>query len=184
MRISFLAALALAAAPIPAAALIQTVAFHGVGRVTYVDSDPQFQPPTVGAPVIVTGSLDLGPASVADTFTGTVIFDEDLLFSRDQSFSWTVQGGRAGANSKGFAYAGGIANFVAGRLTAVSIYNDYDSDIQSLTPTRWSVDYPYSESGWGGTWALSVPEPASWALMIAGFGLVGIASRRKAETRA
>lgn len=180
MRAIGLVGALLGLAPVPAAALIQTVAFHGFGRVTYVNAPTQYQPPVVGAPVRVTGSLDLGEATVADDFTGTVMLDQDLLFSGEQAFSWTVQGGRSGADSSGFAYAGGLASFVAGRLTGVSIYNDFDSDIHSLGLTSWSVDYPYAESGWGGTWALSVPEPSSWALMIVGFGLAGLRLRTRA----
>ena len=41
----------------------------------------------------------------------------------------------------------------------------------------------FGDFGGGGTGAGAVPEPATWALMLAGFGLVGVALRRRPAVR-
>ncbi len=49
-------------------------------------------------------------------------------------------------------------------------------DIQFFHSTQWVF---VSEVSFDGTWIATVPEPASWAMLIAGFGLVGGSLRRR-----
>ncbi len=185
MRAMILGGILLVLAPVPAAALIQTVAFHGIGRVTYnhIGAEPEFPPPiapVVGTPVTITGSLLIGPdAALPDNFTGNFQFDVGALFYREQGYRWTVAGGRSGASSGMVPYQGGSASFVAGRLTGIDLFVDYDGDIEVLGRNTWQAIYNRQDIDWGGTWALSVPEPSSWALMIAGFGLGGLRLRSR-----
>ena len=48
-------------------------------------------------------------------------------------------------------------------------------ETQTLAGSRWLTDGSVSAVAGGG----SVPEPATWAMMIAGFGVVGAAMRRR-----
>jgi PEP-CTERM motif len=67
------------------------------------------------------------------------------------------------------------SGFVAG-------LNTLDFEIQDFgAPTAFRVDNLAGTADLAGAGA--VPEPASWALMIAGFGLVGSALRRRAQVR-
>jgi PEP-CTERM motif len=64
----------------------------------------------------------------------------------------------------------------------VSGINTLDFQIQDFgAPTAFRVDNLAGTADLAGMGA--VPEPASWALMIAGFGLVGSAARRRATVR-
>lgn len=184
------------AATVPAAATITVVDFRGTGAVTHsrVGSNPEITPqptpPLVGTPVAITGTLDLGLDGIADDFTGIFTFDDLELFFGGQAFRWGVAGGGSGASTfggaaaAGYAYAYGNATFALGRLTGLGLYVDYDGDDHSLFTTAWGTSYSYQDADWGGTWALAVPEPASWALMIVGFGLVGTAARRRRRAAA
>lgn len=186
MRAIGLVGALLGLAPVPAAAVIQNVAFHGYGRVTYVNSGgaPEFPPPVppvIGSPVKITGSLFIGGETLLpDDFTGNFQFDETALFLGQEAYGWWVAGGKAGGASGLVAYQGGTAWFVGGRLTAINVYVDYDGEIEVLGSSNWQAIYTRQDIDWGGTWALSVPEPTSWALMIAGFGLTGVRLRARA----
>jgi PEP-CTERM motif len=53
------------------------------------------------------------------------------------------------------------------------------------SPEFGSADAPYSARGWSMSPVTGgVPEPTSWAMLIAGFGLVGAASRRRSAAAA
>lgn len=64
----------------------------------------------------------------------------------------------------------GFVNFTGLSLTGNSL------TLQFLQSSRWVF---VSEVGFDGSVSTAVPEPATWALMIGGFGLVGAASRRR-----
>lgn len=49
-------------------------------------------------------------------------------------------------------------------------------DIQFFHSSQWIF---VSEVSFEGVWITAVPEPASWAMLIAGFGLVGGTLRRR-----
>lgn len=55
---------------------------------------------------------------------------------------------------------------------------EYLTALTAFTPVRRSVGYSVKLSSLGG----GIPEPATWAMMIAGFGLVGATARRRAIT--
>ena len=72
-------------------------------------------------------------------------------------------------------FGGGVANlfvplnFAAGTNTLVF---SYSGDAQGLGDEAWGLSNVVVSGG-------AVPEPASWAMLIAGFGMVGYASRRR-----
>ena len=54
-------------------------------------------------------------------------------------------------------------------------------DLWDVTESSVSVIDSYTEASWA-FWSPGVPEPANWAMMIAGFGLVGAALRRQRQS--
>lgn len=72
---------------------------------------------------------------------------------------------------------GTLANAQAGALTAIFDVNflQTDANFESQQLTKNLIGFIGGQVDPGGT----VPEPASWALMISGFGLVGVSQRRR-----
>jgi hypothetical protein len=179
----------LAVAAAPAHAAITDIALTGRGKVAYstpgdIYGTPVFGP-VVGTPVTLALSIHIGgvdpntglPSAPPDGFSGRFSFDVTSLQNGEQYFAWTVAGGRSGARSgRGEAYQGGYLDFVHGRLTGFSLYTDSDPEVNALTRDNWR--YAAGAGGWGGPWT-PVPEPARWALLIAGFGMIGSALRAR-----
>jgi hypothetical protein len=164
----------------PAAADISYVAFSGDGAVTY--SNYEFGP-AVGTPVIVTGWIDFGDQALPDRFTGFVGFDNNA----GVSYNFNVVDGAISGNGNG-PYGGVSAQFLRGRLTAVSMYADYDSSIYELNNNSFNGATGFRSGDeeifdWGGKWSL-VPEPGSWATLLIGFAITGAAMRRRARAAA
>lgn len=164
-------------AAVPASADIQSVIFLGRGRITF--SDYALAAP-VGTPVTVSGLVNFGDlAPVDDRFSGTIPISN---FGNNQSYYFNVDGSGI-YGDQGGAYGGGFVTLHRGRVTAVSLYADYDNSIYQLGANSF---YAYtgfhSASGeifhWGGTWTM-VPEPQSWALLVVGFVFAGSALRRR-----
>lgn len=93
----------------------------------------------------------------------------------DKSFSLVDEG-------QGF-WGNGVFTIVGNQISAGEAHGiiRFDGPVSSLTLRSSSGEF------WSGlTFGTSgvVPEPASWALMIAGFGLVGAAARRRRTVRA
>lgn len=90
------------------------------------------------------------------------------------------------------------AGFVTATVTvgpSSTLLWGYGQSIEKLTPQSASQSYVRGNFGGGPDIGLiganrplgtvpGVPEPASWAMLIAGFGLVGVASRRRATSAA
>lgn len=60
-----------------------------------------------------------------------------------------------------------------------ALFGDGWTDADKVDPTFMGRDFT---SNGVGTFAAVVPEPATWAMLISGFGLVGFAARRRRET--
>lgn len=106
-------------------------------------------------------------------FTGTTYTMADAI----NPVFWTSA---QGISAK-FAGGSQLNIFFSSALTAAGAMLDQTtSETQKLAGSRWLTEGGVSAvAGAGG-----VPEPATWAMMIAGFGLVGAAMRRrKAQVR-
>ncbi len=199
-RIVQVAALIAVAAAVPAAAVITDVTIRGVGVVTYAQSDPDqgIVAPAVGTTGAFAAFVHLGtaagvpaagyPPAPTDHFTGHYSATADEIFDHYVVYSWHV-GNFAGASSTdpAQAFASADLDFVDGRVTAFSLsyvgdpdgHNVYGSGLAGGFSEDFGADSP---ANWGGTIVLDAsptPEPAAWALMLAGFGLVGAAERRR-----
>nr|WP_310523182.1 PEPxxWA-CTERM sorting domain-containing protein [Polymorphobacter sp.] len=175
---SGLASLMFAASPADAA--ISELRFAGKGAITYSERELLYH---VGAPVNVSGTINFGETPLPDRFSGTVDLnnlDDGQYFNFDvnpaQVYGWSDA-----------PYAGGFVTLLRGRLVSVGLYADLDSQISDLYPRAFrGLAGFHSSDGiiyeWGGKWSL-VPEPRSWTLMIAGFGCVGLAMRRRRLAR-
>ncbi len=94
--------------------------------------------------------------------------------------------GVAGGDSGGPQFAGGkIVSVTSYGLTFGTTFGDCRSGLQSscgefsgYAPLYASRDWIRSVIGGGGV----IPEPGTWAMLIAGFGLVGAMARRRRET--
>ena len=182
-----------AAAALPASAAITDIHLEGPAVVAYAVADPEQNifPPSVGTQFQMIVDLHLGtadgdpdldyPAAPPDGFTGHYSVSQDMLYDRYSVFNWL-----ATTLDDAFAYGGGEFEFVSGKLVNFSLYSVGDPDGHSLSTTSFSEDLGYySESRWGGTWLPTVnstdtiPEPATWGLMIGGFAMTGVAMRRR-----
>jgi hypothetical protein len=132
-------------------------------------------------------------------------FDDQDLASLSQTFSdiagevynvdfWTLSGGtndpvaflRVSVGAAGLTYDDTIVGYVNGGFSFTGTGSDTITIAGKTNPSEWFVDdvsisdtgRNVGPSGPGGG-AGGVPEPASWALMILGFGGVGAALRRR-----
>ncbi len=75
-------------------------------------------------------------------------------------------------------------NYIVGGLPAYQPSHVYNFLLNTGTTTPSQLhfgvgDGVFSDNGGSFTVALGVPEPAMWGMMIAGFGMIGFASRRR-----
>lgn len=131
------------------------------------------------------GWSDVNPEIVFRFTTGTVINTIDFYFDNAMG---------AGAVSLPTAvqlsYLGGSIN-VLPTITTDNILGRYSYDIGSLGLTslsarlirsnQWTMLTEVDFTGTNPT-AGGVPEPASWAMLIGGFGIIGMAMRRRRAT--
>lgn len=78
-------------------------------------------------------------------------------------------------------------NFIVGSVPAYSATHSYSFllDTGAVTPTKLHFgvgDGVFGDNGGAYTITVSVPEPATWAMMLAGFGVIGLALRRASRT--
>lgn len=87
----------------------------------------------------------------------------------------------AGNNCSGGGNAGILSG--AGNSKVGTLIFTYANAAQSITfgnfATRWQAGQNNASASGGGIVALGVPEPATWAMMIGGFGLLGAVVRRR-----
>jgi hypothetical protein len=112
---------------------------------------------TQGATGPVTGSfeLDFGASLLSGAFEGLSVARVDVPGLFDQQFSYTITGGS------------GIFQGATGSFTNVGTV-----DVRGGPPSRLALNFE------GTIDAPAVPEPATWGMMLLGFGAVGAAMRR------
>jgi hypothetical protein len=116
------------------------------------------------------GHLDAGYASSAsvlsfDWFSGRR--DGANRFDVTETSTWSLFGD--GLDVSDFTTASGAANNKPGPIHGVISVTGYDLDGVQPTPSNW-VD---------GATVAAVPEPSTYALMLAGLGAVGFMTRRR-----
>jgi PEP-CTERM motif len=110
-----------------------------------------------GSPAINAINIHLDNSGAGGVFSPSSIFVDGIA----QAFTGPALG------SIGWASIGGL-NLTGGSHTI---------QFNQGGPTNWTFVSEVTFSG-------AIPEPASWAMMIAGFGLVGAAMRRRPSSRA
>jgi hypothetical protein len=172
---------------------IMAIAFSGYGVVTAADG----RGPAVGRGNKIIGQIDFwqpdclpdnvdGVVDLGSPFDGTNICD-NIWHVRDQFNAIDVFSERTSAE----------LTFDHGSLTGVYFRGENGPSYLIVDSDQfwggWEY-YPPYDYHYSGTWTMTdvriaydgaplpgtVPEPASWALLIAGFGLIGIMQRRRA----
>lgn len=93
-------------------------------------------------------------------------------------------------NERNFPWNGGNGhNLLLSFLNGISITDDTGKDLCGLTVSKlsgelWGKTAACSVDGGGGGGAGNVPEPASWTMLVGGFGLVGSVTRTARRRRA
>jgi hypothetical protein len=160
-----------------------------IGDFTFTATDPFGLPPILVFARQSTNNPDFGGTSIfpnrsepgltiARTDGGVFTFNSlDLTFAFDDqnaSFAgglatFTFNGG-ATSETRAFDNLAGFQTFTfnATNLTSVRVSAD----------SAFAIDNVVLNAG-----PAAVPEPATWAMMLGGFGLIGAASRRRQQTR-
>jgi hypothetical protein len=107
-------------------------------------------------PVVGTFSIDFGVSSFSGSLIGASVARAGTPGLFDQTFDYTITGGTG-------SFLGATGSFV----------NVGTVDTRGGPPSRLALNFN------GQINAPAVPEPTTWSLMIAGFGLVGAAIRRR-----
>ena len=141
--------------------------------------------------LITDGARDLWQPSIAANAAGDVVIGynksgADTFISSYAAVGHTV-GGVLTFEAPLLLQAGTVNYHLFGG--AGERWGDYSATMVDPTDSSvfWTIqELPFSSNRWGTqisairvTPAAAVPEPASWALMLAGFGLVGASLRRK-----
>ena len=83
------------------------------------------------------------------------------------------------ASPTGFVAAAFVIDLGGGGLTPLNKPGSFFTDVFGINQTGQVTGFYLDPTGAHGFIATPVPEPAAWTLMIAGFGLVGVAARRR-----
>jgi hypothetical protein len=179
------------------AALAATLATPAAATVTIFDVSGIDSNDSLGAPINEVFFLDIGANALVTGLGWDVVLFADspswlsemavTFGSSNDPFILTLRPG-VGDDFPGFgAYSsGGIVDLVSLGF-AIPVGAD---GLLRLEYWETLVDYP---NDWDGIWVAGelairhthdgvIPEPHSWAMMIAGFGLVGVAARRRRKT--
>jgi hypothetical protein len=153
-----------------------------------------------GAPGSATGGVNIANWIDGPGFDSGITPALDLAINGVENVTWNFA---APVSRIGFAMATGLGRFPtefdnlgatfnlltsngdAGVITLADLGSGYAAWIEISSTTAFS-SLSFTEVGtnvqdqyWGNVVSAAVPEPASWALMIAGFGLVGGVMRRR-----
>lgn len=109
-------------------------------------------------PVVGSFKLDFGASSFDGLLDGVAVARVGVPGLFDQFFTYTLTGG----TGQFFDATGSFTNI--GTV-----------DVRSGPPSRLELNFAGSIN------APAIPEPASWAMMIIGFGVVGYAARRRRQ---
>lgn len=123
----------------------------------------------------VSGKIGLrfdNSADIEATTEGLTIYSFDLpaVYAPKFAYSRQFDSVSFGTNVEPGGCWGGLVDFCSA-IARISTSSAYMSHFGYGTALSLSVDYAIASA--------AVPEPATWATMIAGFGLVGAATRRR-----
>ena len=170
---------------------LQSAANHDVPGATK-STTPSFQYGSVNVP---TDRLLVHPGSGNDAAFVAFTFPTTHLYRVTATFN-TQDTSPTGVNILGFYYDPATMNFIygvpVGSLAAGSPSSTtYTFKNSGLIPAGIALGFAVDKAGNYGSDSTgvnftvqSVPEPATWAMMIGGFGLVGAAARRRRSVAA
>ena len=178
-----------------AQAAITQLAFSGTGGVTTARNVlPGYD---VGDQVLVNGVINLGDGSrpdlapiIADNFTGTVTLNFNAIHQGYQGWSYSIVGDGTNLSevtNLSVIFGGATLELLNGHLLSFDLHADHDPGAEAISSSSFYSSFgSFGFSELSGFWDYDqpdsmVPEPATWALMIAGFGLVGGAFRRRRQ---
>lgn len=171
----------------PAAA----VSMNGTLGVSFLGVNADISPIDVGSTLTVTGLAASG--SVTGDFTGltpTVLSTvSPFVATNGSAFSFTSVFGDFTGTVSNVVASGPTSNrslvaYALGTFTPLGTFASYDPGAASLTFSFTQNNQGEEAGAIQGGFTLStppagVPEPASWAMLITGFGLSGYAMRRR-----
>jgi hypothetical protein len=127
--------------------------------------------------------LEVGPFGIQGGFAGEIRFLDGGTNYLTVSFSNAVLTGTLGGSSGSFLASSPSSDFVVTSdildLSAFVLHS-FSISFSGLTPP-FDGETSANRASLTGGFAGAVPEPASWALLIAGFGMVGMAARRRRQ---
>jgi hypothetical protein len=158
---------------------------NGVER----DSTPTATPPNVGAPKDVNwlttwgDQFDFGLVNAGDTLEWKIFHIAPGTVSGTTIYSDVTRPSQGGTNNVwSTGYAGGDYGIAAGSYTFVAFEDILGRADPHPTVKGWLLynDYDYNDFRFAyNVTTDAIPEPATWAMLITGFGLVGFAMRRR-----
>lgn len=168
----------------------------------FIDNDSLSPPPAVGSSFLMTGIVVFSNPIVPISRVGGFVLNAD----QDGFYDYEIYGAPLISFQSGFSGDGGsrvppVFTFLDGKLNRIDFSNStgdglFFFDLFSLGAdvsykygdideqgneegAGYAASLDYASSTFGGYPLAAVPEPATWALMVSGFGLVGGALRRR-----
>jgi hypothetical protein len=158
----------------------------------------------------VIGSATTPGVSSGDTYTIRLLADNGSNSLANQSWSYsdlqgfTIDAGSYHASySKVWESSSGFTTDAGGNITSVAFYGTSDSSNNTDNFGSWTGDYVYGDGAFidflgnynsistglqdTSRWSVAAvttpaPEPASWAMMLGGFGMIGSALRARRKS--